>query len=61
MTEIRNKETVFGTVKNDDGSPVMEVVNADGDVVQEIHNKETVFGTVKNDDDTPVKEVTNTE
>lgn len=57
MSEIHNKETVFGTVKNEDGSPVQEVVNDSGEAVQEIQNKETVFGTVKNDDGTPVKEV----
>lgn len=57
MAEIRNKETVFGTVKNSDGSPEQEVVE-DGKVVQEIYNKETIFfGTAKNEDGTPVKEV----
>ncbi|HWM92392.1 MAG TPA: hypothetical protein VN493_16630 [Thermoanaerobaculia bacterium] len=55
-TEVRNKETLLGTVKNTDGSPVQEVVQ-DGEVVQEIQNKETLLGTVKNTDGTPVKEV----
>ena len=55
-TEIRNKESVFGNEKNQDGSPVQEVVQ-DGKPVQEIRNKESVFGNEKNDDGTPVKEV----
>jgi hypothetical protein len=55
-TEIRNKEHLFGTEKNADGSPVQEVVK-DGEVVQEIRNKEHLFGTEKNADGTPVKEV----
>jgi hypothetical protein len=55
----RNKEGLFGTVTNDDGSPVQEVVQ-DGEPVQEIRNKEGLFGTVTNDDGTPVKEVTST-
>jgi len=58
-TEIHNKEGLFGTEKNDDGSPVKEVVQ-DGKSVQEIHNKEGILGTEKNDDGTPVKEVTST-
>ena len=59
MSEIRNQETIFGTVENSDGSPKQEVVNDDGKVVQTIENKETIFGTVTNDDGSPVKEVTN--
>ncbi len=58
-TEIRNKESVFGNEKNEDGSPVQEVVQ-DGEVVQEIRNKESVFGNAKNEDGTPVKEVKST-
>jgi hypothetical protein len=46
-TEIQNKETIFGTEKNADGSPVQEVVK-DGEPTPEIHNKETLFGTEKN-------------
>jgi hypothetical protein len=57
MPEIRNQETLFGTVKNEDGSPKQEVVNDDGKVVQTIENKENLFGTVRNDDGSPVKEV----
>jgi hypothetical protein len=57
MSEIRNKETIFGTEENADGSPKQEVVNDDGDVVQTIENKETIFGTEKNEDGSPVKEV----
>ena len=53
-TEIQNKETIFGTEKNPDGSPVQEVVK-DGKPTHEIHNKETLFGAEKNADGTPVK------
>jgi hypothetical protein len=59
MSEIRNKESVFGTEENEDGSPKQEVVNDKGDVVQTIENKESLFGTEKNDDGSPVKEVKN--
>ena len=55
-TEIQNKETIFGTVTNEDGSPVEEVVK-DGEVIAEIQNKENIFGTVTNEDDSPGKEV----
>ena len=57
-TEVRNKERVIlGTEKNDDGTPVQEVVE-DGKPVAEIRNKERVIlGTEKNDDGTPVKEI----
>lgn len=58
MAEIRNKEGILGTEKNSDDSPVQEVVNDDGDVVQEIRNKEGIRGTEENADGTPVKEVT---
>ena len=61
MTEIRNKETIFGTEKNADESPVQEVVDDKGTVVQEIRNKETIFGTEENSDGSPVKEVTTSE
>jgi hypothetical protein len=57
MSEIRNKESIFGTEKNSDGSPVKEVVNDNGDVVQTVENKEGIFGTEKNSDGTPIKEV----
>jgi hypothetical protein len=67
MAEIRNKEgfldQLTGSDKNEDGSPVQEVVE-DGDVVAEIHNKEgfldQLTGSDKNEDGTPVKEVTST-
>ena len=57
-TEIRNKESFLtGTEKNEDGSPVKEVLE-DGDVVAEIRNKEEFLtGTEKNEDGTPVQEV----
>ena len=55
-TEIENKETIFGTVTNEDESPVQEVVK-DSEVIAEIQNKETILGTVTNEDDSPVKEV----
>jgi hypothetical protein len=58
-TEVRNKEGFLGTEKNDDGTPVKEVVK-DGEAVEEIRNKEGFFGTEKNDDGTPVKEVKST-
>jgi hypothetical protein len=45
-TEIRNKETLFGIVKNSDGSPVQEVVQ-DGEVVQEITNKRRCLEPLK--------------
>jgi hypothetical protein len=59
-TEIENKEGLFGTEKNADGSPVQEV-KKDGETTHEIHNKEGLFGTEKNADGTPVKEVTPTD
>ena len=61
MTEIRNKETLFGTETNSDETPVQEVVDDNGTVVQEIRNTETLFGTEENSDGSPVKEVTTTE
>ena len=55
--EIRNKQGFFGVaIKNDDGSPVQEVVEG-GKPVQEIRNKEAIGGTVRNADGTPVKVV----
>ena len=59
-TEIQNKETIFRTEKNADGSPVQALVK-DGESTHETHNKETLFGTEKNADGTPVKEVTSTD
>jgi hypothetical protein len=55
---IENKEGVFGTAKNEDGSPVQEVRDDGGKKTAEISNKEGVFGTAKNEDGSPVKEVT---
>lgn len=57
MGEIRNKEGIFGTEKNEDGSPVQEVINDDGDREATIENKEGIFGTEKNEDGSPVKEI----
>jgi hypothetical protein len=64
-TEIRNKESImdiFGTDKNEDGTPIQEVVEG-GQVVAEIRNKESImdiFGADKNEDGSPVKEVVST-
>ena len=55
-TEIRIKEGIFGNDKNEDGTPVQEVVQ-DGEPVKEIRNKESIFGNEKNEDGTPVKEI----
>lgn len=60
-SEIRNKETFWGTEENADGTPVQEVTNDEGEVTHEIRNKETFWGTEENADGTPVKEVTPTE
>jgi hypothetical protein len=43
---------------NEDGSPVQEVVDSDGNVTAEIHNRETLLGVGDtNEDGSPVQEV----
>ena len=55
--EIKNKESLFGTETNADGSPVQEVTNEAGETTHEIRNKESLFGTEENADGSPVQKV----
>ena len=57
--EIKNKDHIIApTEKNDDGSPVQEIL-ADGKPIAEIKNSDHIIApTDKNDDGTPVKVVT---